>query len=122
MSKTKVCNGTGYFVVDETDPDNLRFYYELDYGSNCYGDVGLFYKNWVEFHSGGGICYIATVDNGVIYEDDPEFKQHAYTYDDIMRICNNHRDAVYMAMEDACGEHMEYLWDANYEDLYDEEE
>ena len=121
MSKTKVCNGTGYFVVDETDPDNLRFYYELDYGSNCYGDVGLFYKNWVEFHPGGGICYIATVDNGVIYADDPEFKEHAYTYDDILKICNNRPDVATWLMEDACGEHAEYLWSANYEDLCEEE-
>lgn len=118
----KVEKDTGYLCIDDSDPDILRFYYELEDGLNCYRDVGFFYKDWDELHSGGGICYIASVENGVLYEDDPEFKEHAYTYDDLLRICNNHPDAVYWAMEDSCGEHMEYLWDANYEFLYAGEE
>lgn len=113
MSKTKIGGcGVGYFVIDEDDPDNLRCYYELDYGSNCVGDVGLFYKNWKEFHQGGLICYIATVDNGILYMDDPEFKKHAYTYDDVLRICKGYKDAADYALEAAAGYGIEVIWES----------
>ena len=120
MSKTKIGGrGVGYFVIDEDDPDNLRFYYELDYGTNPLGDVGLFYRNLMEDRPDGGICYIRTVDNGILYMDDPRFREYAYTYDDVLRICEGYKDAADYALEIAAGYGIEVIWESireNYED------
>lgn len=111
MRKLKIEKRVGYLGIDDSDPDNLRFYYELDYGANCYGNVDLFYLDPTEVKRGGGICYIRTVPNGVIYSDDPHFKEYAYTFDDCIRICKGNEDAADCALEVAGGYGMEVAWD-----------
>lgn len=120
MSETKIEKEVGFKCIDDSDPNNVRTYYELDYGSNCYGDVDLFYRDPTEDHPGGGICYIRTVEGGVIYEDAPEFWGVAYTYDDVLKICEGHKNAADLALEKAGGYGIEVMWD-EIEDILEDE-
>ncbi len=113
----------GFKGLDTTDPDNPRVYYELDYGSNCWGDVGVFYRDPTEDHPGGGVCYIRSLyeEGDVIYADDPEFWGVAYTYDDVLEICEGHKKAADYALEEAGGYGIEIVWERVSEDYEDGE-
>lgn len=114
----------GTFIREEDDSGKVRYGYELDYGSDPWGDVDLFYRDVTQDHEGGGICYIRNVEGGVIYDDDPDFDAVAYTYDDVLRICKGYKDAADYALETAAGYGIEVIWESitdNYEDSCEEE-
>ena len=102
----------GYFSIEEDDSGKVRYRYELDYGSDPWGDVDLFYRDSTQDHEGGDICYIRNVEGGVIYDDDPDFDAVAYTYDDVLRICKGYKDAADYALETAAGYGIEAIWES----------
>lgn len=123
MKGTKQEMTVGFKGLDTTDPDNPRVYYELDYGSNCWGEVDQFYRDTTEDRPGGGICYISSLDSGkVIYMDDPEFDGYAYTFDDVLEICEGHEGAARYALAAAGGYSIWTVWERISEDYEDEED
>lgn len=122
MSETIIIEkDVGYFVTQDG-----RSYYELDYGSDCYGDVGLFYRDKTQDYLGGGICYICSLDfdehPGIIYEDDPDLSVYGYTFDDVVAICKGNPDWAKAVLERASGYTVEVLWEGSDDDEDDEDE
>lgn len=110
MNKTIIAKDVGFMVIDDYPDGTSKIYIEEDVGSNCYGDVGYFYRDSSEDIPNGGICYVAEVEGKVISFDDPQFKDHAYTYDDVLRICEGLVSAAKQCLEVADGCHIEFLW------------
>lgn len=107
--------------VKEKYTKGPRYRYELECAPDCYGDVGEFYRDSTQDYCGGGICYIASLDVGSsIYSDDPEFHNFAYTYDDVLDICEGNKDAADYALETAAGRFIETRWEEIQEILEDE--
>ena len=112
MSKNKICNGVGYFVIEDLEDGLQKFYIEEDYGSNTYGDVGLFYRNTLVDNNGNpAICYMATVPDGIISADDPNFSDYAYRYDDVLDICKGDEVLAEFVLELAIGQSIEAIYD-----------
>lgn len=112
MSRTIIGRTVGAFVIDEPENGEVTFYLEQDYGSNCYGDVGLFYRNAnADFPGDPLFCYISEVPGGCISNAHPEYRDYCYTFDDVLRICEGDRGMAEYVLELACGQSIEAIWD-----------
>ena len=122
MNKVLVEADVGYFVTETLKDGFPLQYYELDSGSNCYGEIEEFYRDRKEDKIGGGICYIAGCDcPRQVYVNSEDFKDHAYTYDDVLEICEGNREVADFILEKACGYHIETYYE-EYKMYEDEEE
>ena len=116
-AKTIEAKDVGFLVTVDNGKLN-ETYIEEDIGLNCYGDIGYFYRDSSQDIPGGGICYAAEVPSHTISFDDPDFNNHAYTYDDVLRVCEGVVSAAKHCLEVAGGTHIEVVWTSIEEAYY----
>lgn len=112
MNKTIIKKDVGFLVIDDHPDGSSEVYLEEDFGVNCYGDVGCFYRDSSEDIPNGGICYAEEVNGGVLSFNDPDFNKHAYTYDDVVQLCKGIADAAKYCLEVADGCGLLSIWEA----------
>lgn len=121
MNKQRREKDVGCLVMEGYLPQDTRYCYELGYAPDAYGDLGEFYRDSTQDYPGGGICYIASLDHGSsIYSDDLMLREFAYTYDEVLAICEGNKDAASYALETAAGYSIEIRWEEIQEALEDE--
>lgn len=112
MSRTIWGRTVGAFVIDEPEDGGQYFYLEQDYGSNCYGDAGLFYRDTrADFPGETDFCYISEVPGGRISKITPEIRKRCYTFDDVLRICEGNKGMAEYVLELAVGQPLEAIYD-----------
>lgn len=101
----KISKTVGSVVIHDDDSDqwSMKWAIEQAYGKNSRGEEGLFY-----FNSGAAcsvvsednrVYYVSTVPGGYIESTDPEFYKYAYTYKDLLKICNNNKQILNEVVE-----------------------
>ena len=110
MSLRVIVGDVGYLVIDGNQDGLHKFHIEQDFCSNTFGDVGQCYKN-SKARDTGGVYYMAEVPGGVIDSSDPSFSDYAYSYKDILRICNEDSSIADYVFELAIGQPIEVIYE-----------